>query len=79
MKLEGNKFAGVLLLFVTGAGVLSFVSLAIMVLWNMVLTDVLAVNSITFFQAMGIKVLSTQIFSHKVLNVREMINQNNKQ
>tara|TARA_B100000287_G_scaffold140294_1_gene132157 strand:+ start:361 stop:591 length:231 start_codon:yes stop_codon:yes gene_type:complete len=75
MKKRSNATSAVTLV-IAGAGILSFVSLVIMLLWNNILTDVLAVNSITFFQAMGIKVLSTQIFSHKVLNVRDMINQN---
>tara|TARA_B100001113_G_scaffold305493_1_gene266265 strand:- start:688 stop:918 length:231 start_codon:yes stop_codon:yes gene_type:complete len=75
MKKRSNATSAVTLI-IAGAGILSFVSLIIMLLWNNILTDVLAVNSITFFQAMGIKVLSTQIFSHKVLNVRDMINQN---
>ena len=75
MKQRSNATNAITLLL-AGAGILSLVSLIIMLLWNYILTDVLALNSITFFQAMGIKVLSTQIFSHKVLNVRDMINQN---
>ena len=48
-------------------------SLLVMVLWNAVVTDLLNVRAIGFFEAIGLKILCSQLFSHKVHNVSELI------
>ena len=47
---------------IIGAALLSLVSYVVMILWNNLLPEILNVNAITFWQAMGIFILSKILF-----------------
>jgi len=57
-----SKFGKVIMILVCAAAFVSLFSFIVMSLWNAILPDVLHVTTITFWQAMGILVLSKILF-----------------
>jgi hypothetical protein len=58
-----NKFKGKIVLFILCAIAMFFaVSAVVMALWNCILPDVLGVKAITYWQAVGILILSKILF-----------------
>ena len=62
-----------------GGGLIFFsvTVLIVMLLWNAIMPSLMQVGKVNFLEAAGLKILFNQLFSHKVTNIRDILNKKN--